>query len=123
MCKREATMEAQEKIPEVLTNCQRREVGKARREIIRVLEEWRCPQSNATETLESQREMIAWGNGRRFFGKALVSKSAVFIKVEGGTWHRGEILTEMLSVTTDKWDGPLLLRKLSVIKVGISQYF
>lgn len=123
MCKREAIMEAQEKIPKVLTNCQRRKVGKARREIIRALEEWRCPQSNATETLESQREVIAWGNGRRFFGKALVSKSAVFIKVEGGTWHRREILTETLSVTTDKWDGPLLLRKLNVINVGISQYF
>lgn len=56
MCKREARMEAQEKIPKVLKKCTRREVGKARRPIIRASEEWLCQQSNATETLDSSRK-------------------------------------------------------------------
>ena len=56
MCKREARMEAQEKIPKVLKKCTRREVGKARRPIIRASEEWLCQQSNATETLDSPRK-------------------------------------------------------------------
>lgn len=71
-------------------------MGKARREIIRVLEEWWCPQSNATEILDSPREMIPQGNSHTFFGKALVSENTVFIKVGGEAGHGREILTEML---------------------------
>lgn len=56
MCKREARMEAQEKIPKVLKNCHRGKVGKARRPIFRALEEWRCQQSNVTETLDSPKK-------------------------------------------------------------------
>lgn len=67
ICGREARMEAQEKIDKVLNNYYRREVDKARRQTVRALEEWRCQQPNATETLDSPGEMIIQRNGHRFF--------------------------------------------------------